>query len=343
MDGVTCSCAELPVLWVPSLRLLTMHTDANPSRVHTSKWVKAVYPEKLSGKMNGVTKTSFTAPSARPERLPGGDRGESVDRDFDGPDLGVLIQVPDKKQLLSFYFYDPTPLADNDLDNSLKDYILEIRKLPANFDFDSFLGLGKEEEVQEEDLFREPSYDGLKDYIPLPVLARSRVKSFAGCGVYKNFIVEGSGWYYVRILKNYSVSTTLNGVFISSLDETKIAVDKLLERLNQKSFYYGLCIPSPPPLNSEQASKLSSSLLKLWAASQDMRLLNGKEIFSSRKLGIYAYRHLLATQAPDEIKKNWRWRLKIWETEDRKGACAIAPTALTYCSSFMSGAVFLNS
>ena len=246
------------------------------------------------------------------------DRGESVDRDFDGPDLGVLIQVPDKKQLLSFYFYDPTPLADNDLDNSLKDYILEIRKLPANFDFDSFLGVGKEEEVQEEDLFREPSYDGLKDYIPLPVLARSRVKSFAGCGVYKNFIVEGSGWYYVRILKNYSVSTTLNGVFISSLDETKIAVDKLLERLNQKSFYYGLCIPSPPPLNSEQASKLSSSLLKLWAASQDMRLLNGKEIFSSRKLGIYAYRHLLATQAPDEIKKNWRWRLKIWETEDRK-------------------------
>ena len=77
MDGVTCSCAELPVLWVPSLRLLTMHTDANPSRVHTSKWVKAVYPEKLSGKMNGVTKTSFTAPSARPERLPGGVTGEN--------------------------------------------------------------------------------------------------------------------------------------------------------------------------------------------------------------------------------------------------------------------------
>ncbi len=49
-----------------------------------------------------------------------------------------------------------------------------------------------------------------------------------------------------------------------------------------------------------------------------MELLNGKEIFSSRKLGIYSYRHLLSVQAPNEVKKNWRWRLKIWEAEDGK-------------------------
>lgn len=32
------------------------------------------------------------------------DRGESVDRDFDGPDLGVLIQVPDKNSSSPFIF-----------------------------------------------------------------------------------------------------------------------------------------------------------------------------------------------------------------------------------------------
>lgn len=87
----------------------------------------------------------------------------------------MLIQVPDKKQLLSFYFYDQ-PRLPTMIWTTASRIHTRNRKLPANFDFDSFLELGKEEEVQEEDLFREPSYDGLKDYIPLPVLARSRVK-----------------------------------------------------------------------------------------------------------------------------------------------------------------------
>lgn len=249
------------------------------------------------------------------------DKGDSVQRNFDGPDLGALVRIPEGRQLLALYFYDPTPLAENELNNSLRDYILEIRKLPSNFKLNTFLDIDDSkdfEDFEEEDFFKEPEYDKLKEYIPFPVLARSRVKSFNGCGVYKNFILEGYGWYYVRILKNYSNSTMINGVFLSSLDETKITVDKLFEKHDGKKHYYGVSVPAPPGLNQEETNKLSSDLLKLWGKSQNMGEQHQEQLFSSRKLGIYAYRHLLGAQAPDDITANWRWRLKIWEKADKE-------------------------
>ncbi len=87
-----------------SLRLLTMHTDANPSRVHTSKWVKAVSGKVIWENERGDENILYCPISTTRTLARWSDRGESVDRDFDGPDLGVLIQVPDKNSSSPFLF-----------------------------------------------------------------------------------------------------------------------------------------------------------------------------------------------------------------------------------------------
>lgn len=242
------------------------------------------------------------------------DDGDNYPRYFDGPDLGVFVKVPEGRHQLSLYFYDPTPVVEQVLGNCLRDYIIEIRKFPVDFRYDVAMGGKSPEEIH---LEKDYLVKEVEKMTAMPVIARSRVKSFVGSGVYKNFILAGYGCYYVRLIRNYSVAATLNGVFLSSLDETK----RVLERDKNTrctSFWYGSKTPEPPTLDLKDLKQLPIGLLNSWGCSQDMGTQSREDICRSRSRGMYAYRKLLLLPDLEKLKANWRWRLNIWEAQDKK-------------------------
>lgn len=241
------------------------------------------------------------------------DDGENYPRYFDGPDLGAFVEVPEGRHELSLYFYDPRSVVEREYGNGFRDYIIEVRKFSLNFQDDVVMG----RMPQEETWFKEYLIKEVENIMELPVLARSRVKSFAGGGVYKNFILNGQGCYYVRIVRNYSTSATLNGIFLSSLDETKAARERYWST-RQTSFWYGDKTPAPPALEVKDLKLLPGNLLASWGNSQNMEEQKLPEIFNSRKQGIYAYRRLLTLPGLEKLKANWRWRLKIWDPGDKE-------------------------
>lgn len=227
--------------------------------------------------------------------------------------MGAIVTVPEGRHLLSLYFYDPTPLAEYDLRNGMRDYLIEVRKMTSDFNLDMATGNAKLEKG------RNPLQylmEALTTTSSMPVQARGRVKSFSGGGVYKNFILDGKGCYYIRLVRNYSVNTTINGIFLSSLDETKKAWIRY-NSIGKMSVPYGLKAPYPPSLKEQDLHKLPETLLASWAASQDVARKNLLEIWESRRQGIYIYRHLLTLGGLDHVKMNWRWHLKIWNDRDK--------------------------
>lgn len=239
------------------------------------------------------------------------DAGDNYPRYFDGPDLGVFVKIPEGRQQLSLYFYDPVATAEKDFNSSLRDYIIEIRKFPADFQGKVAMGQMSPEEAHlpKDYLIRE-----LEKMVSLPVLARSRVKSFSGGGVYKTFILDGQGYYHVRIIRNYSFSATLNGLFLSSLDETN---SPFVADTRNTCFWYGSDPPAPPTLNVEDLNKIPGEVLTCWGRSQDVEHLQLKDIVQSRSSGIHAYRHLLQQPGLENLKANWRWKLKLWNKQDK--------------------------
>lgn len=241
------------------------------------------------------------------------DDGGNYPHYFDGPDLNAFIEVPEGRHQLSLYFYDPTPLIEQACCNRRRDYIIEIRKLSPDIHRDVVMRrLSPEEAALPSDyLVKE-----MEKMIGLPVLARSRVKNFASQGVYKNFILNGKGCYCVKIIRNYSASATLNGIFLSSLDETKAALERY-HNSRHTCFWYGVETPSPPALDTKELKLLPGDLLADWGDSQNMEEQRLSGIFGSRSRGIYAYRRLLSLPGLENLKANWRWRLKIWDSGDK--------------------------
>lgn len=242
------------------------------------------------------------------------DGGDDYPLTFDGPDLGVIATVPEGRHLLSLYFYDPTPLVEHQLRNSLRDYLIEVRKMPPDFSMDVVEGKGTLQKGQQPLQYL---MDALTSITGAPVESRSRVKSFAGNGVYKNFILNGQGDYYVRLVRNYSTGATVNGIFLSSLDEGKKAWTRYRNE-GKVSTVYGLKTPGPPPLNREDLRQLPRALLTLWGQSQDVGKQGLAGIYDSRRQGIGAYRRLSLLAGLEDVKANWRWRLNIWEDVDKE-------------------------
>lgn len=242
------------------------------------------------------------------------DGGEDYPLTFDGPDLGVIVTVPEGRHLLSLYFYDPTPLVEHQLRNSLRDYIIEVRKMPPNFSMDIVEGKGTAQKGPHPLRYL---MNALTSITGAAVESRSRVKSFAGGGVYKNFILNGQGCYYIRLVRNYSTCATVNGVFLSSLDEAKKAWTRYRNK-GKVSTTYGLKTPGPPPLSKADLRQLPQTLLMRWSESLDMGKQGLAAIYNSRHQGIGAYRRLSLLKGLEDLKANWRWRLRIWEDDDKK-------------------------
>lgn len=224
------------------------------------------------------------------------DHGEAYPHTFDGPDVWVIVQVPEGGGNVSLYFYNPNGY-EPDMDK--RDYLIEVRKSPSVSDFELFSGYGlkgvkskKNHDYNEKLQKRKQALAGI---LKLPVLARSRVRFFAGSGVYKTFYVQEGGYYYVRVCRNYSLNTIVNGVFLTANKE------------NEKRMYFPY---DKIDLIPDHKEKEIFDRVKLFNKE------NSYSITGKRMAELYAYRSYRDSDA-DNLDY-WRWKLNIVNDADRK-------------------------
>lgn len=143
------------------------------------------------------------------------DHGEAYARTFDGPDVWAIVKVPEGRHTVSLYFYNPNGRVNQN--TAMRDYLIEIRQfsssLPESIIFKQSI-LDKDDQPNLR--CRE---DEVATILKQPVIAKTRVKDFAGTGVYKTFLIQKKGTYYIRVSKNYSFNTILNGIFVDLVEQ----------------------------------------------------------------------------------------------------------------------------
>jgi len=196
----------------------------------------------------------------------------------DGPGLWVNVKVPDGVHCLSLYFVNNDAHAK--AGNEYRDYDVQV--------------------------FSDENNDG-KVQTGAP-LVRTRVTDFWG-GVYKQFLICGPANYGVRIGRNRSEATRLQGVFL----DPAAAVE------NPGQLPGFVAAPYGPPDEPDESnlSPLADAASTLWDKLGDALPLRGA-VAMQMPFRIWCYRAAIAGQAPPEILERWRWQVGIWNADDRK-------------------------
>jgi hypothetical protein len=199
---------------------------------------------------------------------------------YNGPDLWVRVSVPDGVHCLTLYFlnYD----AHDDGGNKYRDYDLQV--------------------VQDDP-------DPAKVQAAAP-LARARVNDFWG-GLYKQFLVCGPGKFVVKIGRNRSFVTKLQGVFLDRLTGMPPDNPGHLPGFDTVSYQ----IPDEP--QDAMPSPLAKAADDLWD-EMDLSLGMRGAIPLQMPFHLWCYRAAIAGQAPAQLLDRWRWEIGIWNDEDRK-------------------------
>jgi hypothetical protein len=142
-------------------------------------------------------------------------------------------------------------------------------------------------------------------------LARARVTDFWG-GVYKQFMVSGPAKYVVRIGRNRSCATKLQGLFLDRAIIDPSIAKKPLPGFDNVQY----SAPEPPDdLDTDNNPGLAAAA-DLWDELVETVDKRGA-ITLEQPLGIWAYRAAVAGKAPVPLLSSWRWQLCIWTQEDR--------------------------
>ncbi len=199
---------------------------------------------------------------------------------YDGPDLWVKAKVPEGVHCLSLYFLNND--AHTKGGNKYRDYDVQI--------------------------FSDENGDGKVD-TGAP-LARTRVTDFWG-GVYKQFLVAGPASYAVRIGRNRSFVTKLQGVFLDPVTVEPADTPGQLPGFDSAPFQ------PPDEPDNYHPTPLTDAAITLWNQLDDALGLRGA-VTMQMPLRIWCYRAAIAGQAPPEILERWRWQISIWTADDRK-------------------------
>lgn len=235
-----------------------------------------------------------------------GDHGEAYPQTFDGPDVWVKVSVPEGLHQLSLYFYNPNGRESG---MNRRDYLVEIRQ--GGLEFDNVEGAGIVKASQDKEL--EQNIAGL---CRLPVHARTRVNKFASSGVYKQFVLQKAGTYWVRVCRNNSFNTILNGVFISKMT--------LPGELDQASLKRGLSTdfcsicPLPPDLNTEKLNTQELAFLDTWKKSLGNGFSSASAISRLRNALLAQYRHSADGQSGKGLSPLLKWILYLCTDEDHR-------------------------
>lgn len=215
-----------------------------------------------------------------------------------GADLWAVVRVPEGKQEISLYFNQPGPDQVMRYD---RDYLIEVRYVEFRLPKENFIWRNyfKGSKIPEDEMNKE-----LNRILSLPVLARARSRDFGHSGVYKNFYSDCPGYYFFRILRNYSKETTLGGIFLS----------KSLER-----DYQDKTMPSPPEMIAIKMDSVPRNLLNAWSVASIKKADTPAHAGYSRLIRLYSFRKaLMDASVPEALKINWRWHLNIWNESDMK-------------------------
>ena len=196
---------------------------------------------------------------------------------WEGPDLWLDIEVPEGEHYVSLYFqnYD----AQEAPANALRDY--EIQFLHP-------------EETRENTLKGAP-------------LAHARVSDFRG-GVYKMFLVVGPAKYAVRVARDRSSVTGLQGLFIDHY--ALFPEQKPLPGFDAAP-YGPVTVEIPPPEENPNLDAAESLWDKLTGSLGKRGVAEMAWPFNA-----WAYRAAAGAKARAALLANWRWGMGVWD-EDR--------------------------
>ena len=197
-----------------------------------------------------------------------------------GPDLWVHVTVPEGVQCLSLYF---------------RNYAAHGYFRNKSLDFD---------------LCVVPDDPDPAKVQAAPPLARARVNDFWG-GVYKQFLVCGPGKFVVKIGRNRSFMTKLQGVFIDRVTGQPQSAPAQLPGFD--TVHYQL--PDEP--GPYQPTPLTAAATDLWDALDQSLGLRGA-VPLQMPFHLWCYRAAVAGKAPAALLDRWCWELGIWTDTDRQ-------------------------
>lgn len=141
------------------------------------------------------------------------DHGEGYPQWHEGPDIWMLVDVPEGMQRMSLYFFNKDGHEDA---NRYRNYTVEVRECLSDttrFHAERFWSPGWNPSGTQVEQFSDYQ---IKLASKQPVLASARVRDFWG-GVYKSFAVSGGHFYWVKIAKNDSQNVICQSIFLDHL------------------------------------------------------------------------------------------------------------------------------
>ena len=198
---------------------------------------------------------------------------------WEGPDLWISFQVPAGTHRAAFYFRNN---SGHDGDNKFRDYTLQLKASTPNF----------------------------ADADTVPDLAHARMGDFWN-GSYAQFWVQGPGSYRVKIGRGHSHGVVLSALLLDQIRGSQ-PNDRPMPSMGGVR-YVTETIPSPAG-DENEALKAARDL---WAAAETNTPKSGA-IESAWMARLLALRAAASNGATPALLANWRWKLAIWNAEDKR-------------------------
>lgn len=243
------------------------------------------------------------------------DHGEAYPMSLDGPDLWLIVDVPEGVSTLSLYFYNKDGFSLPS--DARRDYLVEIKKYKPKTD-PSLLRMSFElaqKFKQDEEVEKGGNYiKDLENMLKAPVLARCRVKDFISNGVYKTFSVKGPATYSVRICRNNSFNTIVSGVFLGQ--DICFREPESKEHINPVFLDENFGPPAIPVLVE---GSLEWNLCKVMTMNVYDGSLIGSVISQRKSFLLNTYRFLnVKKNFDDALMTHVRRALHLWTQNDRE-------------------------
>ena len=222
------------------------------------------------------------------------DHSEATSQHTDMGSVWTKIVVPNGIHKVSGYWWNKDGESSH---NRFRDYLLEIKADAPDV----------------------AVAEGLKP------LAQSRIRDFKGGGVYKSFLVQGPGRYWLKVGRNYSFNTIVPAVFLDKVSGPKSQFDHigspyLAQRYTQAPAVDEKTLQAAITGTSAKAQTLKAAV-KLWQAmDEDLEKssTNLRQISTQSQWRLLSYRAASSKSAPNDLLANWRYALKLWTDADRK-------------------------
>lgn len=220
-----------------------------------------------------------------------------------GPDLFVALTLPAGNHRVSLLFFN---VDGHSGINAERDYDLQIKSPDGVSALEPGSELVDDGPTTEHGFFC-TGRDAI-DAELAATIARTRVVHFVE-PVYKRFVIRGGGRFWVKIGRNHSCVTKLQGVFV---DDEGEQVDSSAAHIAELP---PIELPKAP--DADQTPGRIGAAARLWEA---LDAATGKAGYAAAcwPMRLAAYRAALAAGADESLLASWRWRLGVWTPQDRE-------------------------